>query len=144
MCDLVIKCSVCGESKNISEYKIRSDNGKPYGKCKACVSEYDKQRHRDNPRRRLEYNLRKYSLTLDEYDSMMLSQENRCAICSVVFSVENRPCVDHDHNCCEYGASCGKCVRGLLCSRCNTGIGKFNDDVALIQKAALYLVRPWE
>jgi hypothetical protein len=30
-------------------------------------------------------------------------------------------------------------IRGLLCSRCNTGIGKFNDDPGLLMRAAKYL-----
>jgi hypothetical protein len=31
--------------------------------------------------------------------------------------------IDHDHNCCHGGASCGKCIRGILCSACNLSLG---------------------
>lgn len=38
--------------------------------------------------------------------------------------------VDHDHSCCSGKTSCGKCVRGLLCSKCNliAGLLELNHD----------------
>jgi len=33
--------------------------------------------------------------------------------------------VDHDHNCCNGVKSCGKCVRGIICNRCNKAVDKY-------------------
>lgn len=41
---------------------------------------------------------------------------------------------DHDHLTGEW--------RGLLCSRCNQGIGKFSDNVELLKRAIEYLENP--
>lgn len=40
--------------------------------------------------------------------------------------------VDHDHRCCAGGKSCGRCVRGLLCSTCNISLGHYE---AMVTKA---------
>ena len=72
--------------------------------------------------------LRKYNITLDTYNQMLTKQDNKCAICQDVL---NKPHVDHDHNTSK--------VRGLLCVKCNTALGKFNDDVNIIQRAIDYL-----
>jgi Recombination endonuclease VII. len=50
-------------------------------------------------------------------------------------------CVDHDHSCCPGSTSCGKCVRGFLCTHCNKGIGHFSDEPARVRAAADYLDR---
>lgn len=42
------KCSKCGKIKQISDFKIRSDTGKPRGQCKKCRSEYIKEYERKN------------------------------------------------------------------------------------------------
>jgi hypothetical protein len=47
--------------------------------------------------------------------------------------------VDHDHQCCPSGAaSCGQCVRGLICSGCNTALGHMGEDPAAIIRLAQY------
>lgn len=59
-----------------------------------------------------------------------------CQVCSSGRRIH----VDHDHSCCSRsGESCGKCVRGALCSNCNTAIGLFGDDVGLLRSAISYL-----
>jgi hypothetical protein len=47
--------------------------------------------------------------------------------------------VDHDHACCPGPYTCGRCVRGVLCGRCNTVLGKVGDSPALLRSLADYL-----
>ena len=37
--------------------------------------------------------------------------------------------------------SCGKCVRGLLCGRCNMGLGNLDDDIEILLKSIDYLMK---
>lgn len=122
----------CVHCKNAFEallIKVRA------GKAKFCSREcYDRYRrlHKQDKylmekRHQLKH---KYGLAYDEFESMLLAQRNKCAICFNDFS--STPFVDHCHK-------SGK-VRGLLCNSCNTGIGLFKDDPKLLQKAIEYLV----
>ena len=61
----------------------------------------------------------RYGITEEQYDELLEKQGNACAVCSVSFDTVH-PNVDHDHNCCPGTRSCGKCLRGLLCSNCLT------------------------
>ena len=74
----------------------------------------------------------KYGLTVQEWQDMLSEQGGVCAICGEV--QENRSlCVDHNH---ETGD-----VRGLLCVRCNAGIGNFREKPDLFLNAIAYLER---
>lgn len=75
---------------------------------------------------------RTYSLSADTLIDML---SRPCALCG---SFES-PSIDHDHSCCDGAKSCGKCVRGTLCHKCNRGLGQFNDDQDLLKKALDYL-----
>src|SRR5258708_3390846 len=70
---------------------------------------------------------------------MLCAQKGVCAICKNLPLENQRLCVDHDHMCCPGFKSCGKCVRGLLCHRCNTSLGKFEDNVQILLNAVEYL-----
>jgi hypothetical protein len=85
-----------------------------------------KQKSRDN---RLQ---KSYELSLDDYHIMFENQGGKCAICQKDFSfVKKNLNVDHDH-------TTGR-VRGLLCSKCNLGLGQFKDDPKLLLNAADYI-----
>lgn len=60
---------------------------------------------------------------------MLEEQDGKCYLCGGI-DFRNLA-VDHNHK-------TGK-VRRLLCSSCNTGLGKFKDDPDLLTKAAVYL-----
>lgn len=62
---------------------------------------------------------------------MLDDQGGVCAICSKEDAAGKRLAVDHCHE-------TGK-VRGLLCLKCNTVLGKMNDEVNLLKKAIAYL-----
>jgi hypothetical protein len=80
-----------------------------------------------------------FSLSREEYDAIYESQDGKCKLCTNEFHNNKDLHIDHDHSCCPGRKSCGKCVRGLLCSNCNTGIGLFKDNRELLLKAASYL-----
>jgi hypothetical protein len=66
-------------------------------------------------------------ITEEEFNQMLEAQGYACAMCHEPFG-DAFPQVDHDHTCCpkQYKATaktCGKCIRGLLCFRCNTALG---------------------
>lgn len=73
---------------------------------------------------------RQYGLTEKKFDQMYEGQDERCKICKV-WQDSNEIHIDHDH-------STGR-VRGLLCKRCNFGLGWFNDKPDFLETAAWYL-----
>jgi len=88
--------------------------------------------YRNNKRRAHDRSLRTtYGLSVDEYDAMLLAQSGGCAICRTSPSPQRRLSVDHCH-------ATGR-VRGLLCDRCNPGLGHFLDSPALLRAASTYL-----
>lgn len=75
---------------------------------------------------------KEFGITLEEYENRFEEQRGCCSICGEHQSkLKRRLAVDHDHK-------TGK-VRSLLCGKCNTGLGQFNDDEELLVAAANYL-----
>lgn len=82
-------------------------------------------------------NLKKYGITIDEFNEMLEKQKSLCAICFLPETRLNRAgklnqlSVDHCHD-------TGK-IRGLLCSKCNFAIGHLNNKPELCINAFNYL-----
>jgi len=96
-------------------------------------ADYAKQWRKENPEKVKNNYLRKmFGITLEDYNRMYKSQDGKCAICGKEEPYEGYSlAVDHNHK-------TGN-VRGLLCSKCNLGLGCFKDSETLIQKAITYL-----
>lgn len=101
--------------------------------------------------------LRRHRLTVDRYKQIRDRQGGTCAVCRRCAyrdpQVGAVPLyVDHDHDCCPGRESCGRCVRGLLCSGCNGTLGElelwgverclFRDQPEWLAAAHAYLARP--
>ena len=78
---------------------------------------------------------RMYGLDRPAYQTMLDSQSGACAICRSLPGTGSHECLHVDH-CHVSGA-----VRGLLCGRCNRGIGCFLDNPEYLSSAILYLTR---
>jgi len=149
-------CSRCKLIKAIFEFSTKDRY------CRECRNEYTRQYNKRRPdvikrakakymakltddqryRRNRTAMLWRFKLTDAMWDDMFDSQGRRCAICRVDTPTGHGWHVDHDHVCCpENGRSCGKCVRAILCSECNTGLGKFRDNPAVLRAAADYIER---
>lgn len=88
-------------------------------------------------KQRIRHRNTKHHMTSEWYDTKMLEQDNRCAVCRKIF--EKTPHIDHDHSCCKPTRSCEKCRRGLLCDDCNLGLGRFKDSIEVLNNAIQYL-----
>lgn len=135
-------CKTCGEAKPLTEYyKHRGRNKEnpqryPLAHCKPCVIKREQERYRANPRQKRDDDWSRrlkqiFGLSESDYFSMLNAQGGVCAICLGPQQAGKRMAVDHCHK-------TGK-VRGLLCTMCNSAIGKLKDDPALIQRALDYL-----
>lgn len=83
---------------------------------------------------------KKYGVSLAWYNEQLEAQGGGCAICKQPESASDRTtglprsfAVDHCH--------AGGQVRALLCTRCNSGLGNFGDDPALLKAAIAYLAK---
>jgi hypothetical protein len=116
------KCAKCKKVKSVDEFSPA------HYRCKECRREDNKTAP-------------KHGMTIEEYTARLASQGGRCAICGRVPEEVYRFVIDHDHSCCPGLESCGKCVRGILCHKCNTGLGMFDDNLSFVSSAAEYLQR---
>ena len=69
-----------------------------------------------------------HHITAHQWMDMYLNQHGQCALCTHPLAYMNRQDIhtDHDHKCCDDSGSCGQCIRGILCKRCNNLMIKFD------------------
>lgn len=138
------KCSACKLIKPACEFvkdKYRKGGVRPF--CKKCKNQRALEPRRkwriDNKEKNRDYEIwdhrkRKFGLSKDDYFSLIAKQNNSCAICKNTFpNVVAHKLIHIDH-CHKTGK-----VRGLLCQKCNHGIGMFLDSITICRDAALYL-----
>lgn len=127
----LVACPRCNElrfrwnpNQNVSERY-------PQGVCDQCHKLYDEPfRH---------------GLSRGTVEDMLLDQDGRCNICTRTILIQSPASrvdavhIDHNHSCCPGSQSCGRCVRGLLCGRCNSALGMLRDDANIADRAAIYL-----
>lgn len=107
-------------------------------RIKAYNKEYRKTYKRTyNPELEKKQKLRSnYGLPWEQYLALYNQQQGLCKICFKFLTLDSsvkteKPYVDHCH-------TTGK-VRGLLCNKCNFGLGHFDDDTNKLQNAIRYL-----
>jgi hypothetical protein len=125
------KCKVAQPAENFSRDSKKVDGLK--SACKECDRIYNSNRHYNNPSFRKEAHLRyRFGLSLEDVHAMRKHQHEKCAICLREFAKlsPQQIHIDHDH-------ATGK-IRGILCGKCNTGLGMFDDNPVSLYKAAEY------
>ena len=131
-------CSTCKQAKPLEQFpKSPTHRGGRKGVCKACVNVKRKQRFRTDSttEARRKYSLStNYGITPEQYEDMVVAQENLCYICGTpgTETVHKKLYVDHCHK-------TGK-IRKLLCGMCNSGLGYFKDSPELLENAKKYLI----
>lgn len=114
--------------------KWRKNNRDEY--VKYCKERYIKDKElgiyktEANKKRQRKWHLKvNYNLTEEQYNEILISQNNQCFICGKFDSeMKKRLAVDHDHE-------TGK-IRGLLCDNCNGSLGWYEKNK---EKIRLYL-----
>jgi hypothetical protein len=147
--DIFKTCTKCGLEKSQDNFSLTGKGELRRGDCNGCRSIYHQEyRNREGFKNKARATARKhrYSITEAQYLELFDSQEGVCAICKQPETGVNKDgtrknlSVDHDHRCCpSEKSSCGQCIRGLLCSGCNRGIGYLKDNIDILLSALSYL-----
>lgn len=141
-------CGGCKAEKPVTEFWIDRTRGRPKSHCKVCTvastkawtkrnPNYERERYQKiKTETRERHLIRKYGVTLADYERMLAAQGGVCAICGGAESAEHNRVFHVDH-CHATGA-----VRGLLCRGCNHILGHVKDDPDTLRSAIAYLASP--
>lgn len=126
------ECRAWNASQGRNRRKAKPEEGRAY------ASAY----YRARPHLRRGQTLKRYAFTAERYAELLAEQGGVCAICGMSPSDSSPLQIDHDHGCCKrQNKSCGRCVRGLLCKLCNTGIALLCERPEILLRAIEYLNR---
>ena len=121
------------ETEHARELKRQFDRRNKEKKKEYNKKNFDKRaiQKRAYYEKRRDY-LKKYGISIEEYNRLRAIQDYRCRICEKHESeLHIALVVDHCHK--------TNIIRALLCSACNVGIGNLGDDPRIVQKALEYL-----
>ena len=136
------RCEICKKWKKEKDIFPNREKAKKISKLWRLNNlersrQNSKNYQKKHPEQLLKWQLKKYNLTVKQYNILIEKQKNKCAICGQapkgMQNSKKRLCVDHNKK-------TGK-VRGLLCGACNIGLGHFNHSTILLKKAIKYLKR---
>lgn len=140
-------CTDCKKSFPLEMFPVYYKTSRR-ARCPDCLRSYNrasKLKAYDTEKNRAAALSRKYGLSMEAYNEMFVAQHGLCAVCERPEITVNRDgnlrylAVDHDHNCCSGQLTCGRCIRALLCYKCNCLLGNAQDDVEVLKRAATYL-----
>jgi hypothetical protein len=128
------KCIGCKETKPLNSFhrRITAIDGR-LNLCKECnCLRVRKWNAKNKPSLKNKNLITQYGINLKEYNDFKVFCDYKCSICGCHESKYSRQlAVDHDH---KTGT-----VRGLLCIKCNKGLGLFEDNIELLKSAINYL-----
>lgn len=132
---MIKKCSTCQETKSLEDFnKNRSSKTGYHNQCRPCTKLWkpSPEALKEARRKTREWNRLKFTgFTQEDFKSKLEEQNGVCAICGTDDPGKLDFCADHDHETMQ--------KRGVLCRKCNAGLGQFNDNPELIAKAIEYL-----
>ena len=130
--DILNEASIFVDRKNIIKQRAKDKAKEWYHGNKEKSKIYNKEWKRKNKKRRDELNKKsylkqKYGLTLDQYLTIKIQQNNKCAVCIQ----EKKLDIDHCH-------TTGR-IRQLLCANCNRMLGMAKENITTLTNAINYL-----
>jgi len=148
-------CRDCGNNHPVENFNKKAsalDGLATY--CKPCIKIRSSKWHSKNKEYRNEYSRTHYKehiqeyrhrwinltygLSYEDYNQLLQKQSGGCAICGIPLKLHSGIESEYEVAKVDHCHKTGK-VRGLLCHKCNIGLGNFNDNVDLLEKAKKYI-----